>query len=128
MIACRVPKDYTDAVRDMIRGAVELDETRDADYIREQIEADKFSPWMVLDHGTAKAAGVTKIDQIGPEKHLTIMYCEGADVPWRDVISEVEEFARSQGCSSVRIEGRPGWVKMLRSNGYINRPFLEKRL
>lgn len=133
VIAARLSKEYVQLALPeflgMIEAAVELDPARDSKYVLEQIAADKFSPWIVLDDdGSAVAAGVTKIDLIGTEKHLTIMYCGGGGVPWRDMIAEVEEHAREEGCASVRIEGRPGWARMLRENGYINKPFLEKRL
>lgn len=37
---------------------------------------------------------------------------------WVDLISEVEEWGRSQGCERMRLEARRGWVKPLRERGY----------
>lgn len=47
-------------------------------------------------------------------KRCRIRWCGGEDMEdWIALLSEIEEWAAQQGCTSVRISGRKGWERVL---------------
>jgi hypothetical protein len=69
------------------------------------------------DKGTrpeVSAAAVTELHQTEWRKVCVIVACGGADMSrWLDLIGPIEEFARAEKCSAVRIMGRKGWARVL---------------
>jgi hypothetical protein len=71
------------------------------------------------------AAVVTKLQQNERRKVCVIAACGGAiahedgrERPvgmrrWLDLIGPIEDFARAEGCSAMRIIGREGWARVL---------------
>ena len=71
------------------------------------------------------AALVTKLQQNERRKVCVIAACGGAiaredgrERPvgmrgWLDLIGPIEDFARAEGCSTMRIIGRAGWARVL---------------
>jgi len=72
--------------------------------------------WLVTDDGGLKihAAVVTKLQRSDRRKVCVIAACGGSDMRrWLDLIGPIEEFARAEGCSTMRIVGRQGWARVL---------------
>src|SRR5262249_31379314 len=72
------------------------------------------------------AACVTELQMVGARKLCLIVACGGKDMHrWLPLLAPIEDYAREEGCSAMRIMGRAGWVRVLK--GYRNkRMILEK--
>lgn len=72
--------------------------------------------WVVWDGEQIIAAGVTRIIQLKTCKACQIVSAGGGSAQrWKHLITRIEDFARSQGCRKVTIEGRPGWERLFKS-------------
>lgn len=74
--------------------------------------------WMVWDGVEIIAAAITSLGTINGEKVCTIVACGG--VGWSrfgHFINDLEKFAKDEGCTSVRINGRAGWRRVLKGYG-----------
>jgi hypothetical protein len=66
---------------------------------------------------TILAAASTRLQQTDAGKVCVITACGGERMPrWLNLIDRIEEFARNEGCTCVRIYGRKGWLRAL--DGY----------
>jgi hypothetical protein len=60
------------------------------------------------------AAAVTELHRTEWRKVCVIVACGGSDMScWLDLIGPIEEFARAEKCSAMRIMGRKGWARVL---------------
>jgi hypothetical protein len=79
--------------------------------------------WLATDGKTIDAAGITSIS----DGTLTIVACGGDLSRCGHMIEGFEQFARDEGCTKVRICGRPGWLRRL--SGYrTKKVIIEKAL
>jgi hypothetical protein len=71
--------------------------------------------WMAWDGTDIIAAAITSLGTINGEKVCTIVAC-GGSCWWRfgHFINDLEKFAKDEGCTSVRINGRAGWRRVLK--------------
>lgn len=66
---------------------------------------------------TIDAAASTSLQHTDTGKVCVITACAGANMSrWLPLISGIENYARDEGCRSVRIFGRKGWLRVL--DGY----------
>jgi hypothetical protein len=83
------------------------------------------------DKGTGpqvSAAAVTELHQTEWRKVCVIVACGGSNMSrWLDLIGPIEEFARAEKCSAMRIMGRKGWARVLPTYR-PKRVVLEKKL
>lgn len=80
--------------------------------------------WLAVEGEGSKlailAAASTRLQQTDAGKVCVITACGGKDMPrWLRLIGQIEEFAKSEGCTCVRIYGRKGWLRAL--DGYEQR-------
>jgi hypothetical protein len=75
-----------------------------------------------------EAAAITQIAQSEWRKVVEIVACGGRDMSnWLPLIAGIEQYARAEGATAVRIVGRKGWARTL--NDYReHRVVLEKEL
>ena len=70
--------------------------------------------WIVWNGEKIKAAAVTELSCANGERFCTIVACGGSDRgQWLPLISELERYAKAEGCKAMRIFGRRGWSKLL---------------
>lgn len=86
--------------------------------IKRQVERRDMQFWVVVDFSKPPfeilAAFVTRIECHPKKKVLSIPYLGGKEAErWLDNIAIIEDFARSNGCESVEVIGRRGWIKKL---------------
>jgi hypothetical protein len=80
----------------------------------EAIKIDVFAGsavlWVVWD-GTAFIAAATTKVMATPGKRICVIACCGGKQlhRWCHFITDLENYARAQGCDALRIMGRPGW-------------------
>lgn len=70
--------------------------------------------WIAWDGARIIAAAITSLGTINDEKTCTIVACGGDDWPkFGHLIEGLEKFAKDEGCTVVRINGRRGWQRAL---------------
>lgn len=70
--------------------------------------------WLALEGGNIRGAAVTSLEKTEWDKSCVIVACGGKEVDqWIDCLGKIEEYAKAEGCKSVRIFGRIGWQSLL---------------
>lgn len=84
--------------------------------------------WLVWNKPTLIGAVVTQVSEVESGKVCTLVACGGDGVlNALPLLSTIEHYAKKEGCRSMRVMGRRGWVRALR--GYRTaRVVLEKEL
>lgn len=99
------------------------------DNIFERLHNGHACLWIVVDDQMRiPAAMVTEILLRRSGKVLWMTACGGARMAeWKHLLSEIEEYAKREGCVKVGMSGRFGWQRVL--DGYEpTRVTLEKRI
>ena len=75
--------------------------------------------WVNYDGHDLLMAGTTKIMNYPNGRRVCVITSVAghSHKKWVHTIQEIEQYAKSQGCVSVRLSGRQGW-KILKSQGY----------
>lgn len=114
-----------------VRGFIERAYETGGDDSFEQTEAKVLSGrallWVVFNGGILGAV-VTQILHESRNRVCLILACGGNELAlWQSQISVIEDYARSQDCTCVRMSGRKGWKRIFRD---YEEPWitLEKRL
>lgn len=70
--------------------------------------------WLVWNGETIEAAATTQLVS-RPDKPVCVLTaCGGEDMRrWLHLFQKIENYAKAEGCSCVRIYGRKGWSRML---------------
>jgi hypothetical protein len=86
--------------------------------------------WLTWADGKPLSVCVTQIEATSKGKHCSIWIMVGNDrEDWQHLISDLEQWARREGCTFMRSEARPGWARVLKSKGYeMPHVILEKEL
>lgn len=84
------------------------------------IEADILSGrsllWIAWNGRAIEAVAATVLINSEIGKVCIITACGGHDMPrWLPLIAEIENYAKHEGCTRVRIYGRKGWLRVLDS-------------
>ena len=88
--------------------------------------------WLALsgtrDDVKIDAVATTRLELTDAGKVCVITTCEGKGMArWLPLIRGIEDYARAEGCSCVRIFGRKGWLRVL--DGYRQtHAIIDKRL
>lgn len=83
------------------------------DVIEAEVRAGRSLLWVVWDGAGLLAAATTRIIEAPMRKYCLITSCGGRELPrWLAFITDLENYARGEGCAALRIEGREGWAKM----------------
>lgn len=70
--------------------------------------------------------GMACITSLGADKVCTIVAAGGSFVRFGHLLSDIEQFAKDEGCKAMRICGRPGWRRL---SGYrTKKVILEKAI
>jgi hypothetical protein len=92
---------------------------RDGFYRIERLDDDVLSGRVQFWPGNNAAIITEIVDYAGGEKVIQGLWATGdLDEMVEHIIPFVEDWARSIGCTSVLIESRPGWERVLKSAGY----------
>ncbi|UZE51913.1 hypothetical protein ONR75_15895 [Rhodopseudomonas sp. P2A-2r] len=103
-------------VRGMILGAIERTGLSDAGDVEGSILRGGSLLWIAWNGKTIEAAASTEIMSIGARKVCVLVACGGRDRRrWLPMLRKLEIYAKAEGCSCVRIIGRRGWVRVLKS-------------
>lgn len=114
-------------VRDLIRAAVE----RTGLSSFADIEADVLTGmqlcWVAIENNEILAAATTQL--VKPfEKVCILTACSGHDRDrWLPLFARIEQYAKDEGCTKMRIFGRIGWQRVLK-NYRVEHVILERNL
>ena len=117
-------------VRDMIdEGYAATGEITPPD-LPQWLAAAKGQLWLSVDGGRIVAALTTSLVPMRNGLALRMICCGGSRLElWKDCHKQIEDFARVEGCDRILSEGRPGWERVFKLDGYkVTRVTLEKRL
>lgn len=65
------------------------------------------------------AAGITQVFDFPCVKVCFLLFLGGEDMPiWENTIDTLERVAIEWGCDYLEIQGREGWVRVLKAKGY----------
>ncbi len=73
--------------------------------------------WIAWNGAAIEAVASTSLQRTDAGKVCVISACAGSNMDaWLPLIAGIETYAREEGCRSVRIFGRKGWLRVL--HGY----------
>lgn len=71
------------------------------------------------DNGEIKGVMLVRVIQYPLKRILELIACSGEDSAlWVNLIDQVEDWGRENGCDAVEPICRPGWEKFLATRGY----------
>ena len=80
------------------------------------------------DDRKVEAAAITSIAATEWRKVCEVVACAGKGMErWISLLSQIEDYAKTEGCSAMRIIGRRGWIDQLPAY-HLKRVVLEKVL
>lgn len=98
-------RGYIVAAVDRCRNATEQD-------IAEALSLRKALLWIRTDGALIEAACVTQLLAMPDGMTCDVMACGGHCEDWQAAFAPIEAYAKDEGCSAVRIEGREGWKRL----------------
>ena len=113
-----VPPDQIRKVWPHVRQSI-LEAMRRGDFgafgpIEDDVLAGDALLWLAYDGKDIASACVTQISESEWRKVCTICACGGKDMNrWLGLLSDIEAYAKAEGCSATRIVGREGWGRVL---------------
>lgn len=86
------------------------------DTLRDDLLTGHKQLWVVwAPEGKILAAGLTRLAKMLDGLHCEVVCVGGEEVRrWIGCMATIEEYAKREGCSRVTVQGRPGWVRLLR--------------
>ena len=102
--------------RDLIRSASLKTGRGSFERVEAEVLAGKQLLWLALDGCEIEAAITTQLVNENGRKLCVLAACGGKNRErWLPLLDGLEEFARKEGCAEMRIYGRKGWARVLRS-------------
>lgn len=100
--------------RELVKSAIERTDLCNFADIEKEVLSGLQLLWLAWNGTAIEAAAVTQLVLIGGRKICIIVACGGRGRKrWLPLISGLEQFAKNEGCQSVRIIGRKGWQRVL---------------
>lgn len=114
-------------VRDKIRAAVEKTGLSSFADIEADVLAGMQLCWVASENNEILAVATTQL--VKPfEKVCILTACAGYDRDrWLPLFAHIEQYAKDEGCSKMRIYGRIGWQRVLK-NYRVEHVILERNL
>lgn len=97
--------------------------------LTDQLAAGTRLLWLVvLPTGKVIAAMLTQLFEMRSGRICKMMECGGSRLDdWKEMRSQIESYAKAEGCVRVLVEGRIGWARVL-DDYRITSVVLEKRI
>lgn len=83
--------------------------------------------WVIAEGMNLHGAVVTEIFKLD-DKKICCIVAVGGHGDWKKLIKSVEDYAKKENCTSVRISGRRGWMRVFKHEYDELWTTLEKRL
>lgn len=84
--------------------------------------------WLAWAAPNIEAVAITELSRTEKSKVCTVTACGGKrPARWLQLLDDIENYARAEGCDCVRMFGRSGWARLLKT--YTTKKIiLERRL
>jgi len=106
--------DAEQPIRDVISLSVANDPLEDLDEVIDLIGRKEATCWLISEGTKLVGVVVTELLKTRTGKQCFIRHCAGEDIKnWFHYLETIETWARSEGCDSIEMIGRPGWERML---------------
>jgi len=91
---------------------------------------DHLQLWLAWSDGKCEGAGITMLLNCpeGLVCQLACMSCDDFERCRREIAPQWEVWAKERGCVSMRINGRPGWERLMRADYTKRWVVIDKRL
>jgi hypothetical protein len=100
----------------------------DAAEVERAVLAGEQLLWVAAEGAQIWAAAATQLSAADGRRICTIVACGGRErARWLPLKAALEDFAKAEGCSAIRIHGRRGWAREL-PDYRLTRILLEKDL
>lgn len=100
--------------RGLIRAAIEKTNLSDYDDIETDVMSGDQLLWLAWS-GQIEAAATTHLIKTAGKPVLIITACSGHNRErWLPLLAQIEDYARKEGASCVRLYGRKGWERALK--------------
>ncbi len=115
-------------VSDLVRSAILKTGLSDFTEVQRSILSGHSLLWLAWNGSKIEGVASTALEKANDKLACTIVACGGnGSERWLGLISSIEQYAKNEGCSSMRIIGRKGWARVL--DGYKTKNIiLEKAL
>jgi hypothetical protein len=76
--------------------------------------------WIAYDSNEVYGFVITEVISYPKLKVLIMHFTAGKKLlSWKDLmLSDLQDFAKSNGCKTIESYGRPGWAKIFKNDGY----------
>jgi len=112
----------------LIERALLYDQTHTLNDVLTDLRAGRAQLWLATDNDEVEGIAVTCITEYPQTTTCLIWLCAGISrEKYTPLIGNIEQWAKSQGCDSISLEGRAGWERIL-TDFNKTKIILEKRL
>ena len=112
----------------LIERALQYDQTHTLNDVLTDLRAGRAQLWLATDNDEVEGIAVTCITEYPQTTTCLIWLCAGISrEKYTPLIGNIEQWAKSQGCASISLEGRAGWERIL-TDFNKTKIILEKRL
>ena len=112
----------------LIERALLYDQTHTLNDVLTDLRAGRAQLWLATDNDEVEGIAVTCITEYPQTTTCLIWLCAGISrEKYTPLIGNIEQWAKSQGCDSISLEGRAGWERIL-TDFDKTKIILEKRL
>jgi len=116
-------------VRAVLAPSVANDPCENMDELIEEIERGEAICWLITEGEDVRGCVVTQI--VGQPDHLQlfIRHCAGDGIKdWLHYLRLIEMWGISQGCDSMELIGRAGWLRMLAPTGWRQQAIVMRKI
>jgi hypothetical protein len=118
-VAC-VPPQQVSRIWDRVRGMIDVGYAAGDDFMPEdmlrRLQSGTVLLWVAIDEdsGEIHAAMTTELVRMRSGLVCWMCQCGGANMPlWARFHTNIEQYARDEGCVKVVLRGRSGWQRVL---------------
>lgn len=116
------------AAKKYILRAIKRTDLADATEIESRILAGKSLLWLACNGMAIVGAGSTELSLANGRKYCEITAYGGDDRSvWLHLVRIIEDYAKAEGCTAVRLMGRRGWARLLKDYA-VTSVVMERRI
>ena len=106
--------------RDLVQLACDTNGAFDSDDIKDLCRQGAMQLWLVVsDSDTVLATVVTELRSNPNYKVCDARIVTGTQMEkWHHHVSDLEKWAKGEGCKKMELYARPGWEKIMKPKGY----------
>ena len=98
----------------LIQRALKYENTHSIEDVLNDLRSGKAQLWVADNGNDVEGIAVTCITEYPQTTTCLIWLCAGnGRENYTPLISNIEQWAKAQGCASISLEGRPGWERIL---------------